>query len=160
MFLLVSIASHPITGHLWEEWHHLLYGLQSGSFTHAHGCYLIKLFVIIWYCCLNFVAILVPSDTFILWGPKLGTVFQMWFHECRIKVNNHFPQSTDHVSVDTIENATGHLYCLGTSLAYVHLDCSAAASVIAEVLPSHVEDFTFLSFNIQRFLFGSFIYLV
>ena len=43
----------------------------------------------------------------VLWPPKLDVVFQIKFKEWPVEKNNHFPQSTGHVSVDTAQSSVG-----------------------------------------------------
>lgn len=78
-----------------------------------------------WFCnCLG-CPLLNSVDIFhVLWGPKLDTVFHMWSHECWVKGNKYFSQSTDHASANTVQDTRGHLCCSDTSLAHVHHDCS------------------------------------
>lgn len=43
----------------------------------------------------------------VLQPPKLDVVFQIKSKECPVKKNNHFPQATGHVSVDTAQSSVG-----------------------------------------------------
>ena len=50
-------------------------------------------------------------------GPILNTVFDVWFQQCRVQMDNHFSSPASHTMSDTID-FFGHL---GTLLAHVQL---------------------------------------
>ncbi|KAK4826384.1 hypothetical protein QYF61_008055 [Mycteria americana] len=52
-------------------------------------------------------------------GPKLNTVFEVWPHQCRVQVDNHFPSPAGHTVSDTSQDAIGFLGHLGTLLAHI-----------------------------------------
>lgn len=46
----------------------------------------------------------------------------MWSNKCKVKDDNHFPQSTSNSPVHTTQDAVGFLCCQGTLLAHDHDD--------------------------------------
>ncbi|KAK4830762.1 hypothetical protein QYF61_013251 [Mycteria americana] len=68
--------------------------------------------------------------SFVLGGPKLNTVFEVWPHQCPVQGHDHFPSPAGHTIFDTSQDAIGFLGHLGTLLAHIQAAVNQHAQVL------------------------------